>query len=89
MKNIVSLKSSYQLTIPKITFYEDMALHRALGPLNYCPLKAGHAIKTSQMSNLLPNFIMLLDTLTNTYLGLRKSKSGDKAETISRINSKI
>ena len=30
-------------------------------------------------SHLLPNLIMLLDALTNTYLGSRKSKNGDKA----------
>ena len=30
-------------------------------------------------------FIMLIDTLPNSFLGLRKSKSGDKAESISLL----
>ena len=50
-----------------------------------CPLKAGHAGTTSLIIHVLPNFIMLLDALTNTYLGLLKSKDGEKAETISNI----
>ena len=32
------------------------------------------------MSYLLPNFIMLLDALTNTYLGLCKNNDEDKAD---------
>ena len=39
-----------------------------------CPLKAGHAGTASLIFHVLPNFIVLLDALTNTYLGLRKSK---------------
>ena len=46
------------------------------------PLKVGHAGTTIGISHLLPNFILVLDALTNTYLGLRKSKDGDKAEPI-------
>ena len=49
-------------------------------------LKAGKAVKTSYISNLSPNFITLLDTLTNTYLGLRKSKDRYKAKFIIKID---
>ena len=44
------------------------------------PLKAGNVCTTSLISYVLPNFIMLLDAHTKTYLGSRKSKDGDKAE---------
>ena len=50
-----------------------------------CPLKAGHAITTSWISHVLPNFVILLDALTNTYLGSQKSTDWDKAEPISKI----
>ena len=50
-----------------------------------CHLKAGHAGMTSWISQLLPNFIMLLDALANANLGLRKSKDGDKAKPITFI----
>ena len=49
---------------------------------NTCFLKAGHASTTSLISHVLPNFIMLLDALTNTYFGSRQSTGGDKAEQI-------
>ena len=57
--------------------------HRPLSRNLYtCPLKAGHAGTASLISHVLPNFIMLLDALRNTYLGSCKSKDGDKAEPI-------
>ena len=52
-----------------------VALYRALGPLNSCPPKDWHASTTCLVSQVLPNFIILLDTLTNTYLGLCEGKN--------------
>jgi len=46
------------------------------------PLKAGHASSTWWISHILQNFIILINTITNPYLGLHESKSGDKAEPI-------
>ena len=51
-----------------------------------CPVKAGHGGRTSLIFHILPNFIMLLDALTNTYLGLRETKDGDKAKSIKKIS---
>ena len=47
-----------------------------------CPLKAGHTGTISLISHVIPNFLMLVDALTNTYLGLHKSKDGDEADPI-------
>ena len=58
---------------------------QALAPLNSCPLKVGYAIMTSQISNFLPIFIILLGAFKNIYLGLHKSKDGDKAATFPKI----
>ena len=52
---------------------------------NNFPLKAGHAGTASLISHVLPNFLMLLDALTNTYLGSRRSRDGNKAEPIPKI----
>ena len=43
------------------------ANHRALLPLNSCPLKAGYPSITRWISQTLPNFIRLIDTLPNIY----------------------
>ena len=53
------------------------------------PLKAGHAVTTSWITHTLPNFLMLLDALTNTYLGSRRSKDGDKAEAIPKWGNNL
>ena len=53
------------------------------------PLNAGHAVTTSWISHVLPNFIMLPDAFTNTSLGSGKSKDGDKAKTIPKIFLKV
>ena len=63
--------------------------HSTLMALYTCPLKAGHAGTISLISHKLSNFIMLLDALTNTYLGSHKSKNLDKAEAIPKILKNI
>ena len=37
-----------------------------LSALNYCPLKTGHGSIKSWISHILPNFLILIDTLLNT-----------------------
>ena len=51
-------------------------------------MKAGHAGMASLISQFLPNFIMLLDALSKTYLGSLESKDGDQAEHIQNIGKK-
>ena len=43
----------------------------------------------SLIFNVLPKFLMLLDALTNTYLGLPKRKDGDKSEPIPEFFFKL
>ena len=48
---------------------------RALLPFNSGHLKAGHPSTTCRIFHILPYFKILPDTLINSYLSLRKSKS--------------
>ena len=64
----------------KNIYVGEITLHGPLMAWYTCLLEAGQAVKTSCISHLLPNFNTLLHALTNTYLGLRKSKDWYKAK---------
>ena len=53
-------------------------------PLYTCPLSPSQAITNSSISFFSTNFVIVLDALTHTYFGSRKSKDADETEPIKK-----